>query len=115
MVCKLFRNNLIVIYEMIVKIERSPVALKRFRVVMDNGNKYDFGYSTGKTYIDGRTMVERENYRKRHLANPIEKRLITNLVPSPSLFAYYLLWGPSAHLPRNVAHLNNLWEKKHNN
>lgn len=98
---------------MIVKIERSPVSLKRFRVTMDNGKHYDFGYHTGKTYIDGRTMTERENYRKRHLANPIEKRLITNLVPSPSLFAYYLLWGPSASLPKNVTHLNKLWKDKH--
>lgn len=100
---------------MIVKIERSPVALKRFRVTLDTGKKYDFGYVTGTTYIDGRSAVERNNYRARHLANATEKTLITNLIPSPSLFAYYLLWGPSTNLERNIKHLNNLWRKKYTN
>ena len=80
---------------------------------MDNGKKYDFGYHTGTTYIDGRSIVERNNYRARHLANATEKTLITNLVPSPALFAYYLLWGDTTNLEKNARHLNNLWAKKH--
>ena len=98
---------------MIIKIDKSPVAMKRFRVTLDNGNKYDFGYLGGRTYIDGRSLVDRNAYRARHLGNQIEKRLISNLVPSPSLFAYYLLWGSSTNLQKNIEYLNNLWAKKH--
>jgi hypothetical protein len=30
---------------------------------------------------------------RRHLGNKKEKYLIDHLIPSPSLFSYYLLWG----------------------
>lgn len=99
------------LYTMIVKIEKSPVAMKRYRVTMDNGKTYDFGYYGGRTYIDGRTVTERENYRKRHLANDTEKRLIENLIPSPSLFSYYLLWGSTTSLRENIKRLNAKWKK----
>ena len=97
---------------MIIKIESSPVAMKRYRVHLDNGKKYDFGYRGARTYIDDRTLLERANYRKRHLANKIENRLIKNLVPSPSLFSYYLLWGESKDLHKNIEFLNARFREK---
>lgn len=97
---------------MIIKIERSPLTHKRYRVYLDNGKHYDFGLNTGLTYIDHRNKTLRENYLKRHMGNEIEKKLITNLVPSPSLFSAYLLWGKYDNLQKNVNHLNNLWKKK---
>jgi hypothetical protein len=99
---------------MIVDIKASPVKNKRYRVVMDNGNYYDFGLKGGQTYIDHKDKVKRENYIKRHYANPIEKRLIDNLVPSPALLSIYLLWGPTTDLDKNIEYLNHLWSKKHN-
>ena len=98
---------------MIIKIEKSPVAMKRFRATMDNGKTYDFGFYGGRTYIDGRSLIERKNYRTRHLANATEKTLIKNLVPSPALFSYYLLWGPTTNLQENLKYLNGLWKKKY--
>jgi intein/homing endonuclease len=98
---------------MIVGIDKSPLAAKRYRVTMDNGNTYDFGLKTGYTYTDGAGIYVRDNYRKRHLANKTEQRLIENLVPSPSLFAYYLLWGPHTSLKQNIKYLNSQWAKKH--
>lgn len=95
---------------MIIKIGRSPLSNKRFRVYLDNGKHYDFGYKTGLTYIDHRNKTLRENYLKRHMANEIEKILITNLVPSPSLFSAYLLWGKYDDIHKNIAHLNALWK-----
>ena len=98
---------------MIVGIEKSPVRHKRYRVTMDNGKKYDFGLDIGSTYIDHHDTTKRYHYWLRHLANPTENRLINNLVPSPSLFSAFLLWGDSTDLFTNIKMLNNLWKKKH--
>lgn len=100
---------------MIIKFEPSPLPSKRFRVYMDDGKHYDFGFPTGITYIDHKNKTLRENYRKRHLANPIEKRLNDNLVPSPSLFAMAILWGKYDNVRDNIDYLNRLWEKKKSN
>lgn len=99
---------------MIISIKPSPLENKRFRVMMDTGKMYDFGYKGGQTYIDHQDKAKREAYRKRHYANATEKKLIDNLVPSPSLFAYYLLWGDSPSLETNIKSLNNKWVKKKN-
>ncbi len=77
---------------MIIDIENSSKKNKRYRITMDNGKFYDFGYRYGSTYIDHHDLTKRMNYLKRHLGNKNEKELIENLVPSPALFSYYLLW-----------------------
>lgn len=100
---------------MIVKFEKSPLPTKRFRVTMDDGKHYDFGFVGGSTYIDHKDKTKRDNYRKRHLANPTEKKLNDNLVPSPSLFAMALLWGRYDNVKDNIIYLNELWRKKKNN
>jgi hypothetical protein len=98
---------------MIVEIKRSPLEFKRYRVIMDNGKKIDFGYKFGKTYIDHHDKLIRRNYWKRHLANETEKRLIKNLVPSPALLSAMLLWGEHKTLKENAVELNRLWKEKH--
>ncbi len=98
---------------MIIDIQKSPKKNKRFRVTMDNGKKYDFGYVSGSTYIDNLSREKRSAYLKRHMANKIEYKLITELVPSPALFAAYLLWGPYETIDDNITNLNNLWKNKH--
>jgi len=96
---------------MIVKIEDSPLKMKRFQVTMDNGKKISFGLRGGSTFIDHGDVQKKSAYQKRHLGNAIERKLIENLVPSPSLFSYSLLWGPYPDLEKNVKHLNKLWKK----
>ena len=98
---------------MIVSISKSKVKNKRFCITMNDGKKYNFGLDTGSTYIDHHDKQIREAYRARHYSNDTEKKLIDNLVPSPSLFSYYILWGPSTSIEANVKHLNALWKKKH--
>lgn len=98
---------------MIVRIEESPKEFKRYRVIMDNGRTYDFGLRDGSTYLDHKDKKKRYNYLARHMANETEKKLITNLVPSASLFSALLLWGPYTSLRKNAEFLNGLWEKKH--
>ena len=99
---------------MIVKIEASPLKYKRYRITMDTGNKKnDFGLQDGSTYIDSHDKVKRENYRARHYANATERNLINSLAPSPSLFSYYILWGPYTDIYENIRYLNGSWAKKH--
>ena len=94
---------------MIVEIEKSKRKNKCFRVILDNGKAYDFGLDTGETYINHNDKTKRLNYRKRYLGNETEKKLINNLIPSPSLFSYYLLWGEYDDIMKNIIYLNNLW------
>lgn len=98
---------------MIVDVVKSPLKLKRYRVIMDTGKHYDFGLLGGSTYLDHKDTQKRDAYRARHLANKIERQLNENLVPSPSLFSMALLWGASTSLDQNVKTLNALWKKKH--
>jgi len=109
---------------MITDIKPSPVKNKRFRatILLHNGKekKIDFGLKNGITYIDKttngtpiRTTQERHNYLQRHMANPTEKKLIENLVPSPSLLSAMLLWGKHTSLEKNINELNKLWSNSH--
>jgi hypothetical protein len=96
---------------MIVKVTTSPLKMKKYRATMDNGKHFDFGLKGSSTFLDHGDLVKRQNYRKRHLGNETEKKLITNLVPSPSLLSYYLLWGETTDLQKNIKYLNSLWKK----
>lgn len=96
---------------MIVKIENSPLKTKRYRITMDNGKIYDFGLKDGETYIDHKDKIKKLNYQKRHMANGKEKYLIANLIPSPALMSYYLLWT-GTNLNDNINHLNKLLKGK---
>jgi hypothetical protein len=52
--------------------------------------------------------VRRDNYRRRHYNSIKEQPYIINLVPSPALFSYYLLWGESSNINQNIKTLNKL-------
>jgi hypothetical protein len=96
----------------IVKLIESPFKNKRFRVYLDNNKHYDFGLKNGSTYLDHHDKIKRQNYRKRHYNSVKEKPFIENLIPSPSLFSYYLCWGESTSLDQNVKALNKLLKTK---
>jgi hypothetical protein len=67
----------------------------------------------GETYIDHQDPKKRENYRKRHLGNKIERNRIEKLIPSPALFSYKLLWGDSPDLLENIIDLQKEWNAKY--
>jgi hypothetical protein len=92
----------------IIDIQISPKKNKRFRVIMNNDDKIDFGLRTGSTYIDHKDKTKRENYRKRHYGNTYEKHRIDNLIISPALMSYYVLWGSSTSLINNLNKLNRM-------
>jgi len=85
---------------------------KRFMLIISEYGKlkkYQFGQPNGKTFIDGATLQVRDNYRKRHLANKTEYYRITNLIPSASLFSYYILWGDTQDIVKNIELLNEMF------
>ena len=93
----------------IIKLEDSQLKSKRFRVYLNNNKHYDFGLKDKhETYIDHKDKVRRDNYRRRHYNSIKEQPYIQNLIPSPALFSYYLLWGDSSSINQNIKTLNKL-------
>jgi hypothetical protein len=92
----------------IINIIVSPRKNKRFRAVLSDNSTVDFGLLGANTYLDGADINTRENYRKRHYNSSVEKPLIDNLVISPSLLSYYLIWGDYRDINKNVKVLNKL-------
>ena len=95
----------------IVSIIKSPRKGKRYRVTLKDGRHFDFGLTDGSTYIDHHDITKRKNYRARHIGNEKERTLINNNTPSPALFSYYLLWGDTTDLNKNIQLLNKLISK----
>ena len=86
----------------VVKIEPSHVKGKRLCATLSDGAKYNFGAEHGHTYIDHHGLTKRSSYRTRHMGSPKEKPLLEHLVPSPSVLAYYILWGPYTSIDQNI-------------
>ncbi len=97
---------------MIKEIKKSDKINKRFKVILDNGDIFDFGLKNGSTYIDHNDKLLRDNYIKRHFLLKKEQPFIKNLIPSPALFSFYLLWGPYTTIKKNINYLNNLLMNK---
>lgn len=91
----------------IVSLEKSTRENKKYKAVMDTGKEYHFGLKDSVTYIDGASKEKRDAFLARHMNNPLEKKLIENLVPSPALLSVYLLWNTPS-LEKNVKILNRL-------
>jgi len=93
---------------MIQEVITSPLKTKKYRALMSDGSKIDFGLKGSSTYLDHKDEIKRTNYRVRHLANDREHYLIKNVIPSPALLSFYLLWGPYTILDHNIKYLNEL-------
>jgi hypothetical protein len=92
----------------IVSLEKSNRKDKKYKVIMSDGKEYHFGLKNSITYVEGATKEKRDAFLARHLNNPLEKKLIENLVPSPALFSVYLLWNTN-DLDENIKILNRLF------
>ncbi len=92
---------------MIQEVIISPLKTKKYRAIMSDGSKIDFGLKGSSTYLDHHDKTKRHNYRVRHLANDREKYLIKNVIPSPALLSFNLLWN-TENLEHNILYLNQL-------
>jgi hypothetical protein len=100
----------------IVDFSNSKKPDKRYRITLEYPDgkmkSWDFGAKGGSTYIDHADIVKRDNYWRRHCANPVENHRINNNIPSASLFSARLLWGESDDLTDNLVELQRLLNKK---
>jgi hypothetical protein len=77
------------------------------------GKNIILDYVMDKHILTIMTKKNEQHYWARHLGNATEYKLITNLVPSPSLFSAYILWGIYPDIEKNINYLNQLWREKH--
>jgi hypothetical protein len=89
----------------ILKVVKSDRKDKKLKAILDNGKEIHFGSDVSQTYTEGASKQKRDNYLKRHLRNPNEKRLIENNVMSPALLSAYILWNTPS-LEKNIEILN---------
>ena len=81
---------------------------KRYTAVFDvdgRRKKVNFGDPTMESYIIHHDKERRENYRSRHA-----KDLKTNDPLRPGFLSYYLLWGKSRSLDKNIATYKRLFD-----
>ena len=97
----------------VLEIQPPHVKNKRFTAILNGGRLFSFGVERGHTYIDHHDTTKRDNYRKRHFISSRQRPLLEHLTPSPSVLAFYILWGQSTSLETNVEYLNRLWQKIH--
>jgi hypothetical protein len=90
----------------IIQVLPSHVKGKKYTATFDTGTRINFGSDVSKTYVEGASKEKRDAYMKRHLANNTEYYRIHNLIPSPALLSYYLLWNTN-NLQQNIKILNN--------
>tara|TARA_R110000868_G_scaffold200345_9_gene447722 strand:- start:1510 stop:1800 length:291 start_codon:yes stop_codon:yes gene_type:complete len=65
-------------------LEKSPRKNKRFRIIMTD-HYHDFGQKDGKTFIDGRTEKERQNWIARHKSDKNYDNLHSSIYHSKML------------------------------
>ena len=100
----------------IVELLPSKTENKRFEITLnvdDQEYTFKFGDKNGSTYIDHGDVKKRDAYRARHYANKVEKYRIDNLVPSPALFSWKLLWGDRTDLLDNLIELQREFNYKY--
>jgi hypothetical protein len=89
----------------IIKVVKSKKKGKKYTAILDTGKEIHFGSDVSQTFTEGASRKKRNNYLKRHLANPTEKHKIKKLVMSPALLSASLLWNTS-NLKKNIEILN---------
>ncbi len=75
---------------------------------LDNGKRklVKFGIKGSRSYVDGAPIGVRDAYRARHAGDIGPGKSIA----SPGMLSYWITWGDSQSLERNVAE----YKRKHN-
>lgn len=96
---------------MITRVVKSNKKGKKLTAILSNGKEVHFGSDVSQTYAEGATKEKRDNYFRRHLANPVEKSHVENLVMSPALLSAYILWN-TPDIYKNIKILNEKLRSK---
>lgn len=79
-------------------LEASPRKEKKWRATFKDGTHTDFGYLPMDDYTQHHDKTRRERYRQRH-----RKDLDTHDPKRAGYLSWYLLWGESTSLAKNLA------------
>lgn len=93
----------------LLEVKESTNKNKKLMAVYDDGKKIHFGTNSNFVYNKSKTEKDRENYIKRHSANPLEKEALTK-PRTPATLSMALLWGKSRSLTANI----RAYKKKYN-
>tara|TARA_R110002020_G_scaffold122660_5_gene278410 strand:+ start:744 stop:1043 length:300 start_codon:yes stop_codon:yes gene_type:complete len=63
---------------------------KRLVIIMNENMKHHFGLKGGKTFIDGRSEKERQNYIARH---KVRENWNKSGIHTAGFWSYHLLWN----------------------
>jgi hypothetical protein len=85
----------------LVRVEDSPIDGKKWRAVFRDGDKMthtDFGASGYEDYTQHHDKERRRLYKERH-----SKDLDTRDPTRAGFLSYYILWGDSTDIRRNIS------------
>ena len=89
----------------LVRVVASPRANHKWRAEFDNGTHTDFGAAGMSDYTQHHDKERRERYRARHLRD-----LQTGDPTRAGYLSWFLLWGESTSLARNLADYRRRFE-----
>lgn len=90
----------------LLSVVQTPGGSKQFLATFQkDGRTYLRRFGTSSNYVlnSKKTDKDRENYRKRHMANPGEASNIKNDPMSAGALSYWILWGESRSWRQNVS------------
>ena len=70
----------------------------KWTAIFDDGKRVNFGHADYQDYTQHHDVERRRRYRIRH-----KKDLETGDPRKPGFLSYYLLWGDSSDINRNIA------------
>jgi hypothetical protein len=85
----------------LIRVEDSPIDGKKWRAIFRDGDKIkhtDFGASGYEDYTQHHDKERRILYRERH-----QKDLKTDDPTRAGFLSYYILWGDSTDIKRNIS------------
>ena len=88
----------------IVKLEKANDNKHKWIAHFDNGKKTKFGQEGAEDYTIHKDTKRRELYRARH-----KKDLATNEPTRAGFLSWYILWGDSTSLKKNVEDYNKIF------
>ena len=81
-----------------MKLEASPRKEKKWRATFEDGTHTDFGDASAEDFTQHGDKVRRDRYRQRH-----KKDLNTGDPKRAGFLSYYILWGSSTSIAKNLA------------
>lgn len=88
----------------LLKVVEARNPAKKWRAEFSDGKGVEFGQAGADDYTITKDKAQRDRYRARHKVD-----LMVDNPVSPAFLSWYLLWGESTSLARNIATYKRLF------